>query len=52
MSKIKDEREWEMTDTLFKIIDQTVGVVVVGLAAALFATPFALMLSPVFIVGM
>ena len=40
-----------MTDTQFNIIDQTVGAIVVGLATALFATPFAVLLSPVFMVG-
>ena len=38
---------WAMTDIHFKIIDQTIGVVIVVIAAILFVTPVVLLLSPV-----
>ena len=47
-----EDREREMSQSHFKMIDQTIGVMIVGIATALFAVPFALVLSSAFIVGM
>ena len=38
---------WAMTDARLKIIDQTIGVVIVAIATVLFVTPVVLLLSPV-----
>ena len=41
-----------MSETHFKVIDQTIGFLIVGFAAALFVTPVILMLSSAFVAGM
>lgn len=38
---------WAMTDARLKIIDQTIGVVIVVIATVLFVTPVVLLLSPI-----